>query len=165
MVGFRNTVGSAALTNYVSPSSQQVAFGRGVYPLCTVAYKAILKSGAPVLGSTGFVAINNEDSTWSATFTTSLAAGSYCDVVSGSAATSAGACSGAAYVFETVHAFPLLNSVYPDLVGIPSAGVQLLWQFQQGVQLVCTRARRGRHLLGRLAAAAAAAADLPVLLP
>ena len=31
MVGFRNNVGSAALTNWVSPQSQQIAFGRGAY--------------------------------------------------------------------------------------------------------------------------------------
>ncbi|KAK7047174.1 hypothetical protein VNI00_006840 [Paramarasmius palmivorus] len=71
MVGFRNTVGSAALNNWVSPQSQQIAFGRG---------------------SAGFVAINNADSGWSATFTTSLADGSYCDVISGSS--SNGACTG-----------------------------------------------------------------------
>ena len=29
MVGFRNKVGEAALTNWVSPQSQQIAFGRG----------------------------------------------------------------------------------------------------------------------------------------
>lgn len=29
MVGFRNTVGSAALNNWVSPQSSQIAFGRG----------------------------------------------------------------------------------------------------------------------------------------
>ncbi|KAJ7175109.1 glycoside hydrolase family 13 protein [Mycena crocata] len=71
MVGFRNQVGSAALTNWVSPQSQQIAFGRG---------------------SAGFVAINNADSAWSATFTTSLANGAYCDVISGKS--SAGACTG-----------------------------------------------------------------------
>jgi len=75
MVGFRNHVGTAAVTNQVSGTSQQLAFGRGAL---------------------GFVAINNEDSTWSTTFTTSLPAGSYCDVVSGSTS-SGGACSGAAY--------------------------------------------------------------------
>ena len=32
MVGFRNNVGSAALTNWVSPQSQQIAFGRGESP-------------------------------------------------------------------------------------------------------------------------------------
>ncbi|ESK93505.1 alpha-amylase [Moniliophthora roreri MCA 2997] len=71
MVGFRNTVGSAAINNWVSPQSQQIAFGRG---------------------SAGFVAINNADSTWSASFSTSLADGSYCDVISGRS--SDGACTG-----------------------------------------------------------------------
>ncbi|KAG9223428.1 glycoside hydrolase family 13 protein [Pleurotus ostreatus PC15] len=71
MVGFRNTVGSAGITNWVSPQSQQIAFGRG---------------------SAGFVAINNADSSWTATFATSLPAGAYCDVISGSA--NAGTCSG-----------------------------------------------------------------------
>lgn len=43
-------------------------------------------------GSAGFVAINNADSSWTATFATSLPAGAYCDVISGSA--NAGTCSG-----------------------------------------------------------------------
>ncbi|PPQ73977.1 hypothetical protein CVT25_006079 [Psilocybe cyanescens] len=75
MVGFRNNVGSAALTNWVSPQSQQIAFGRGAL---------------------GFVAINNADSAWSTTFTTSLPAGSYCDVISGK--WSSGACTGSTQV-------------------------------------------------------------------
>ncbi|KAJ8089118.1 hypothetical protein PM082_014366 [Marasmius tenuissimus] len=71
MVGFRNTVGSAGITNWTSPQSQQIAFGRG---------------------SAGYVAINNADSAWSATFRTSLADGSYCDVISGKS--SSGSCTG-----------------------------------------------------------------------
>ncbi|KAJ7895008.1 glycoside hydrolase [Mycena leptocephala] len=71
MVGFRNQVGTAAITNWVSPQSQQIAFGRG---------------------SAGFVAINNADSAWSTTFTTSLPNGAYCDVISGKS--SSGACTG-----------------------------------------------------------------------
>ncbi|KAL0954517.1 hypothetical protein HGRIS_003484 [Hohenbuehelia grisea] len=74
MVGFRNTVGSAPITNWVSPQSQQIAFGRG---------------------SAGFVAINNADSDWSATFSTSLPAGTFCDVISGTS--SAGSCTGSAF--------------------------------------------------------------------
>ncbi|KAJ6502915.1 glycoside hydrolase [Mycena vitilis] len=74
MVGFRNKVGSAAITNWVSPQSQQIAFGRG---------------------SAGFVAINNADSVWSATFTTSLPNGGYCDVISGKS--SGGACTGSGF--------------------------------------------------------------------
>ena len=75
MVGFRNNVGSAALTDWVSPSSQQIAFGRGAL---------------------GFVAINNEDSEWESTFSTSLPDGSYCDVISG--APTGTQCAGQSYV-------------------------------------------------------------------
>ncbi|KAF8878446.1 glycoside hydrolase [Infundibulicybe gibba] len=74
MVGFRNNVGTAALTNWVSPQSQQIAFGRG---------------------SAGFVAINNADSAWTTSFTTTMAAGSYCDVISGKA--SSGSCTGTSF--------------------------------------------------------------------
>ena len=31
MVGFRNAVGSAPMTNWVSPQPQQIAFGRGLF--------------------------------------------------------------------------------------------------------------------------------------
>ncbi|KAH7872135.1 glycoside hydrolase [Lentinula edodes] len=71
MVGFKNNVGSAALNDWVSPQSEQIAFGRGAL---------------------GFVAINNADTVWSATFSTSLPAGSYCDVISGTS--SSGNCTG-----------------------------------------------------------------------
>ncbi|KAJ7465268.1 glycoside hydrolase superfamily [Mycena latifolia] len=57
---FHNAVGSADLTNVFVGTSQQVAFGRG---------------------STGFLVINNDASTWSETFTTSLPAGTYCDII------------------------------------------------------------------------------------
>ncbi|KAE9394317.1 alpha-amylase-domain-containing protein [Gymnopus androsaceus JB14] len=62
MTGFRNTVGSAEMTNWVSPQSDQIAFGRG---------------------DLGFVAINNDDFDWSTTFATSLSDGTYCDVITG----------------------------------------------------------------------------------
>ncbi|KAF8596150.1 glycoside hydrolase family 13 protein [Ceratobasidium sp. AG-I] len=74
LVKWRNGV-SGTVNNWVSGTSQQIAFGRG---------------------SSGFVVINNADSAWSATFTTPLAAASYCDMVSG-AAGSSGACTGASY--------------------------------------------------------------------
>ncbi|CAK5270005.1 unnamed protein product [Mycena citricolor] len=74
MVGWRNQVGSAAMVNWIAPSSQQIAFGRG---------------------TAGFVAINNADSAWTATFTTSLPNNAYCDVISGSS--KGGACTGAGY--------------------------------------------------------------------
>ncbi|KAH7888840.1 glycoside hydrolase family 13 protein [Phlebopus sp. FC_14] len=74
MAGFHNNVGSAALGNWVSPAADQIAFGRG---------------------SLGFVAINNDDYPWTATFTTSLPAGTYCDVISGAPVDTT--CVGASY--------------------------------------------------------------------
>lgn len=78
MVGFHNTVNSPsasanALSAWTAPSSEQVAFARG---------------------SVGFVAINNADADWSAEFTTTLPAGTYCDVVAGPP--DGDACAGAA---------------------------------------------------------------------
>ncbi|KAG8830401.1 hypothetical protein FRC17_004927 [Serendipita sp. 399] len=75
LVGFHNTVGSDPLNNWVSPSSQQIAFGRG---------------------STGFIVINNADSSWTAKFTTSLPSATYCNVYTGPK-TSSGGCSGSSY--------------------------------------------------------------------
>ncbi|KAJ3484790.1 hypothetical protein NLI96_g5399 [Meripilus lineatus] len=74
MVGFHNNVGAAPMTNWVSPQSQQIAFGRGTL---------------------GFVAINNADSAWTTSFTTSLPDGSYCDVISGQSVS--GSCTGLSF--------------------------------------------------------------------
>lgn len=71
MVGFRNAVQTAGITNWVSPSSQLVAFGRGNF---------------------GFVVINNTDQGWSSTFQTSLPAGTYCNVIDG--VKNGGSCTG-----------------------------------------------------------------------
>ncbi|GAA2320667.1 alpha-amylase [Streptomyces caniferus] len=60
MVGFRNAVGSAELTDWWDDGGNALAFGR---------------SGK------GFVALNNGDAELRRTFATSLPAGSYCDVV------------------------------------------------------------------------------------
>ncbi|KAI9456015.1 glycoside hydrolase [Lactarius psammicola] len=77
MVGFRNQVGSAPLTGWVSPSPQRIAFSRGLL---------------------GFVAINNADGEWNTTFMTGLPAGSYCNVVDGTSV--AGVCTGAAFTIN-----------------------------------------------------------------
>jgi len=71
MVGFRNAVQTADITNWVSPSSQRVAFGRG---------------------EAGFVVINNTDQGWTSTFQTSLPAGTYCNVIDG--VKNGGSCTG-----------------------------------------------------------------------
>lgn len=47
-----------------------------------------------VTGSTGFVAINNADSVWNASFKSELPDGTYCDVVGG--ASVQGVCTGSA---------------------------------------------------------------------
>ncbi|KAI9510357.1 glycoside hydrolase family 13 protein [Russula earlei] len=62
MVGFRNNVGNAPLTGWISPSSQQIAFARG---------------------DLGFVAINNQDNQWAGPFATGLPTGWYCNVIDG----------------------------------------------------------------------------------
>ncbi len=62
MVALRNTAAGEGVSNFVSGTSNQIAFGRG---------------------SKAFVAINNEFSVWNASFQTSLPAGTYCNVVHG----------------------------------------------------------------------------------
>lgn len=69
MVGFRNAVAGTAMTDWWDDGGNAVAFGRG---------------------SKGFVAINHEGGSLTRTFTTSLPAGTYCDVQHGGAAYSVG---------------------------------------------------------------------------
>ncbi|EJD07843.1 glycoside hydrolase [Fomitiporia mediterranea MF3/22] len=91
MVGFRNNISVAspnALTNWVSPSSQRIAFARG---------------------AAGFVAINNEDSAWSMTFNSGLPAGSYCDVVAG--VPNGAVCAGPSYTVASDGTFtPIISA-------------------------------------------------------
>lgn len=70
MVGFRDAVGTTSVVHWWDNGYDQIAFGRG---------------------DKGFVAINRSGNPLTRTFTTSLPAGSYCDVISGSAGSS---CSG-----------------------------------------------------------------------
>jgi hypothetical protein len=72
MMRFRNSVGVEDMRDIATPTSQRLAFGRG---------------------TSGFVAINNEDGEWANTFKSSLPAGTYCDVISGGKVN--GACKGA----------------------------------------------------------------------
>ncbi|OBZ78260.1 Alpha-amylase [Grifola frondosa] len=80
MAGFRNNVGDSALQNWVSPQSDQIAFGRGAL---------------------GFVAINNDDSAWTTNFVTAVPDGSYCDVISG--ASLEGNCTGSSFSVSGEH--------------------------------------------------------------
>jgi hypothetical protein len=97
MVKWRNGV-SGTVNNWVTGTNQQIAFGRGKQILLFI--KGINLTCCPCcLGTSGFVVINNADSAWTKTFTTPLAAGSYCDMISG-AASGTGTCTGASYVFN-----------------------------------------------------------------
>ncbi|MFL6121504.1 carbohydrate-binding module family 20 domain-containing protein [Actinophytocola sp.] len=60
MVAFHNAVGTASLTNWQSPASNVIGFGRG---------------------SAGFVAINNSGSAYTGSFAVGLANGTYCNVI------------------------------------------------------------------------------------
>ncbi|SHM73486.1 carbohydrate-binding module family 20 domain-containing protein [Cryptosporangium aurantiacum] len=71
MVGFRNAVGSAAVSNWWTNGSNQVGFARG---------------------DRGYVVVNRDSAALSRTFQTSLAAGTYCDVTRGEVRD--GACTG-----------------------------------------------------------------------
>lgn len=78
MVAFHNAVGGAALTNIVAGTSQQVGACGPLFPLPT----SLTQSAAFGRGAAGFLIINNAASTWTKTWTTSLPAGTYCDIMS-----------------------------------------------------------------------------------
>ena len=71
MVKFRSAAHGQSLNNWVTGSSNQIAFSRG---------------------NVGFVALNNDSSAWNNSFQTGLPAGSYCDVITGTL--SGSSCSG-----------------------------------------------------------------------
>ncbi|EPQ53316.1 glycoside hydrolase [Gloeophyllum trabeum ATCC 11539] len=103
MVWFRNVVGKEALGNWASSGSQQIAFGRG---------------------SKGFVAINNGDSSWTMKFSTSLPAGTYCDVIHGTSAP--GKCENPVYTVADDGTFsatvPARDAVALHIGAMPSSG-------------------------------------------
>ncbi len=78
LVGFRNTTSGAAVTNWWSNGSNQIAFGR---------------SGK------GYVAFNRGGATLSRTFQTDLPAGTYCDVANGDF--TSGSCTGTVYTVDS----------------------------------------------------------------
>jgi alpha-amylase len=74
MVALRNAAAGAAVTNWWSNGSNEIAFGRG---------------------SAGYVAFNRSGAAFTRTFQTSLPAGTYCDVMNGDF--SGGSCTGPSY--------------------------------------------------------------------
>jgi alpha-amylase len=74
MVAFRAATAGQGVDNFVSGTGNQIAFARG---------------------ARGYVAINNDSATWSASLQTQLPAGTYCNVVQGQLNSTATACTGA----------------------------------------------------------------------
>ncbi|KAF8603081.1 glycoside hydrolase [Ceratobasidium sp. AG-I] len=104
MVPWFNAVSGTSLTNWQTGTNQQIAFGRGAI---------------------GFVAINNADSAWTATFTTSLPNGSYCNVIVGPV--SSGTCTGTSYTvasgsFSVAVAARSAIALYTGALGTGSSG-------------------------------------------
>ena len=72
MIAFRNATNGAGVDNFVSGTTNQIAFNRG---------------------TSGFVAINNDASqAWNLTYSTALPAGTYCNVAHGAANPAKTAC-------------------------------------------------------------------------
>jgi len=80
MVGWHNAVAGSAVANWWSDGNNVISFSRG---------------------SAGFVAINNSYAAVTRTFTTGMAAGSYCDVIHGSA--SGTSCTGPLVTVNSSH--------------------------------------------------------------
>nr|WP_295785068.1 carbohydrate-binding module family 20 domain-containing protein [Rhodoferax sp.] len=77
MVKFRSTTSGQDVNSFVNGTTNQIAFGRG---------------------NKGFVAINNEFSSWNATLQTQMPAGSYCNVVDGQVNAAQTGCTGSTVV-------------------------------------------------------------------
>ncbi|KAJ7771487.1 alpha-amylase [Mycena metata] len=93
MVAFHNAVGTAALTNVVKGTSQQVAFGRGAI---------------------GFLIINNDATKWTSTWKTSLPAGTYCDIIHDTTV-SPTTCNGPSYVVSSTGTLSASVAAYDAL--------------------------------------------------
>lgn len=88
MVGFRNYTAGQSLSNWTVGDVNQIAFSRG---------------------NRGFIAINNSGNTWSRTFTTGLADGTYCNILA-SDNPETGNCGGAEVVVSGGQATVTVNA-------------------------------------------------------
>ena len=80
MVKFRSTTSGQSVGNFTNGTVNQIAFSRG---------------------NKGFVAINNEFSTWNATLQTGLPSGTYCNVTQGQLNAAQSGCSGDSVVVNS----------------------------------------------------------------
>jgi alpha-amylase len=103
MVGWHNAVAGTSVANWWSDGSNAISFSRG---------------------SAGFVAINNEASAVTRTFATGLAAGTYCDVIHGTA--SGSTCSGSTVTVDGSHnasiTVPAKDAVAFDIDSVVTGG-------------------------------------------
>lgn len=87
----------------------QIAYERGAFSLSALSFNfeyggaswIMLLIGGVFVDAVGFVIINNTDGEWDNTFTTGLADGTYCDVISG--AVSGSSCTGTTYVYKFLY--------------------------------------------------------------
>jgi hypothetical protein len=104
-------------------------------------------------GPLGFIAINNADTAWTASFSTSLPDGKYCDVISG--APSGGSCSGKTFVLlVTPHEWTVSY-----LIASPSLGKVLVGRWRHEIHLLSTQVLRLHFLREGRAKLPLAAAD------
>ncbi|MCL3860324.1 carbohydrate-binding module family 20 domain-containing protein [Actinotalea sp. K2] len=139
MVGFRNAAGTAATSQWWDNGSNQIAFGRG---------------------DQAYLALNGEGTALSRTFTTSLPAGVYCDVMSGDYDPTARSCSGstvtvaangtfsanvAARSALAIHAGAMLDGTTPPPPGDAriSFGVEATTQWGRSIRVVGSTAALG----------------------
>jgi alpha-amylase len=97
MVGWHNTVGSAPLKNWWDNGGNLISFSRG---------------------NKGWISINNDLTAHSATFTTGLPAGTYCDVIHGTL--TGGTCSGGTVTVDN-HGQATVNVPAKDAVAFTVA--------------------------------------------
>jgi len=137
MVGFRNASGTGAVTQWWDNANNQIAFGRG---------------------SSSYVAINKEGSALTRTFTTSLPAGTYCNVITGDFTPATSSCTGPTVTVSStgtftatvpassalaIHVNARTGSTPPPTQASVSFGVNATTQLGQNIKVVGSHASLG----------------------
>ena len=84
MVKFNTAVHGTSMNTWTVGTNNQIAFSRA--PASSISSSGTVTAGAAL----GFVALNNESSSWNTTFATGLPAGTYCNILNGTL--SSGSC-------------------------------------------------------------------------
>jgi hypothetical protein len=77
MVKFNTAVHGTSMNTWTVGTNNQIAFSRA--PASSISSSGTVTAGAAL----GFVALNNESSSWNTTFATGLPAGTYCNILNG----------------------------------------------------------------------------------